>query len=215
MNKTHRPREHASGTVRCYREACQREIYPEEAWYNSSTKRLYCVHCARMINDANGGRLCTPIEVPFAFYEGTQKDRRGDPLTFLYRLTVAYDQGQTRGERYDTEANPYPPGLYAEAYALGFARARELRADEEKNPPDVLDDAGRVKFLDDYAHVVIRPPIPGAYPLELNPFAWRDGKRWPGGLRGAVDHAWAEVRDFRRTTTHRDLMTLAKKGEPR
>lgn len=50
-------------------------------------------------------------------------------ITPVYRVCVAYDQGFTRGERYDDMRQPYAAGTpEAEAYEHGFKRAKETTA---------------------------------------------------------------------------------------
>lgn len=55
-----------------------------------------------------------------------------DAVTPVFQLCVAYDQGFTRGERYDVLKNPYEEGTqWAEAYRYGFERAKELASPQQ------------------------------------------------------------------------------------
>lgn len=54
---------------------------------------------------------------------------QAEGVTPVYRICVAYDQGFTRGARYDDMRQPYAEGTpEAEAYERGFKRAKETAA---------------------------------------------------------------------------------------
>ncbi len=52
------------GVSACNREACQKKLYANERWWNTSVEAWYCPQCAARIN-----RGCEPLRI--CFQEGT------------------------------------------------------------------------------------------------------------------------------------------------